>query len=65
MAENNGRRDRIDVKQINRNIDLVHESTQETPWNEAIMASDADYGERLYDQMPEDKVGFMPGKGKK
>lgn len=56
----NGRDDRIDVAQINRNIRLTEDSTQETPFNEEIMAGEADYGERLYDQMPDDKVGFMP-----
>jgi hypothetical protein len=60
MAGNNGRDDRIDVEQIERNRRLTEESTQETPFNEEIMAGEADYGERLYDQMPEDKVGFMP-----
>lgn len=55
----NGRDNRIDVEQINRNIRTTEDSTQETPFNEEIMAGDADYGERLYDQMPEDKVGFM------
>lgn len=55
----NGRDDRIDVEQINRNTKLIEDSNMETPFNEEIMAGDADYGERLYDQMPEDRVGFM------
>jgi hypothetical protein len=60
MATNNGRDDRIDVAQIERNRRLTEESTQETPFNEEIMAGEANYGEALYDNMPEDKVGFMP-----
>jgi hypothetical protein len=60
MAGNNGRDDKIDVEQIMRNRRLTEESNMETPFNEEIMAGEADYGERLYDQMPEDKVGFMP-----
>jgi hypothetical protein len=56
----NGRDDRIDAGQIERNRRLTQESTQETPFNEEIMAGEADYGEALYDNLPEDKVGFMP-----
>jgi hypothetical protein len=55
----NGRDDRIDVEQINRNIKLTEDSNYEGPFNEEIMAGEADYGERLFDQMPEDHVGFM------
>lgn len=51
----------IDVEQINRNRRVVADSTQETPFNEEIAAGDADYGEQLYDNLPIDKVGFMPG----
>ena len=56
----NGRDDRIDVGQIERNTRLIEDSTQDTPFNEEMMAGDADYGERLYDNLPVDKVGFMP-----
>ena len=59
MADNNGRTDRIDVEQINRNIRTVNDSTQDTPFNEEIIAGDADYGEVLYNAMPEDRVGFL------
>jgi hypothetical protein len=55
----NGRDDQIDVEQINRNIRTVHDSNMETPFNEEVMAGEADYGERLYGQMPEDKIGLM------
>lgn len=55
----NGRDNRIDVEQINRNIRMTEESTQETPFNEEIMAGDADYGEALYGNLPEDNVGFL------
>ena len=51
---------KLDVDQINRNRRIVADSTQETPWNAAIEDSDSDYAERLYDQVPKDKVGFMP-----
>ena len=59
MATNNGRTDEIDVQQIERNRRLIEDSTRESPQNEEIMAGDADYGERLYDQLPQDRVGFM------
>jgi hypothetical protein len=59
-TDRNGRDDRIDVAQIERNRRLTEETNMETPFNEEIMAGEADYGERLYDQMPEDNVGFMP-----
>jgi hypothetical protein len=58
--DNNGRDDRIDVEQINRNTRLMEESTNEGPLTEEIMAGEATYGEMLYDRLPEDKVGFMP-----
>lgn len=61
----NGRDDEIDVQQINRNRRIALDSTQDTPFNEEIIAGEADYGERLYDQLPEDKVGFMPPRGKR
>lgn len=56
----NGRDDQIDVAQNNRNIEVALDSTQCTPFNEEIIAGDADYAERLYDQLPEDRVGFLP-----
>jgi hypothetical protein len=55
----NGRDNEIDVEQIDRNIRTTLDSTQETPFNEEIMAGDADYGDVLYNSMPEDRVGFM------
>lgn len=58
-AMDQGRDDEIDVQQINRNRRLAMDTTQETPFNEEIEAGSADYGERLYGNMPEDKVGFM------
>ena len=59
MPDNNGRDDQIDVEQINRNIKTTEDSNMETPFNEEIMAGDADYGDVLYNSMPEDRVGFM------
>lgn len=55
----NGRDDEIDVEQINRNLRTTHDSTQCTPFNEEIIAGDADYGDVLYNSMPEDRVGFL------
>lgn len=55
----NGRDDRIDVEQIERNTRTTQDSTQATPFNEEIMAGDADYGDVLYNSLPEDRVGFM------
>jgi len=51
---------RIDTEQINKNRRLMADSTIESPINPTIEDCDADYGERLYDQLPKDKVGFMP-----
>ncbi len=59
MPNNNGRFDEIDVEQIERNIRVVQDSTFESPINEEVMAGEAEYGERLFDQMPEDKIGLM------
>lgn len=56
---NNQRDDEIDVTQIERNRRVALDSTQNSPFMEEIEAGDADYGERLYDQMPEDRVGFL------
>jgi hypothetical protein len=62
----NGRDNRIDTEQINRNIRVTEDSNMETPFNEEIMAGDADYGERLYEQMPIDTLGLMTnGRGKR
>ena len=55
----NGRDNRIDVEQIDRNIRTTEDSNMETPFNEEIMAGDADYGDVLYNSMPEDKIGLM------
>ena len=59
MADRNGRNNEIDVEQINRNIRTTEDSNMETPFNEEIMAGDADYGDVLYNSLPEDKVGLM------
>ena len=58
-TEHNGRNDQIDVEQIDRNILTTEDSYMETPFNEEIMAGDADYGDVLYNSMPEDRVGYM------
>jgi hypothetical protein len=55
----NGRDNEIGVEQIDRNIRTTLDSTQETPFNEEIMAGDADYGDVLYNSMPEDTLGLM------
>jgi len=55
----NGRNNRIDVEQIDRNIQTTEDSYLESPFNEEIMAGDADYGDVLFNSLPEDRVGFM------
>jgi hypothetical protein len=55
----NGRDDRIDVEQINRNLRTTEDSTFESPINEEIDAGDADYGDVLFNSLPNDKVGFL------
>jgi hypothetical protein len=59
MPDRNGRNNEIDVEQINRNIRTVEDDLLDSPFNEEIMAGDADYGDVLLNSMPEDKVGFM------
>lgn len=59
MATKNGRDDQIDVAQNNENIRVALESTQCTPFNEEIIAGDADYGAVLYGTFPEDRVGLL------
>jgi len=56
---------RIDSAQVNKNRRLMEDSTVESPYVEQIGDSDADYGERLYDQLPGDRVGLMPSTEKK
>ena len=52
---------RLDTEAINRNRRLMENSTVEGPYVAQIEDEDSDYGERLYgDNMPADKVGFMP-----
>jgi hypothetical protein len=65
MADNNGRTDSFDVAQIRRNREVMEDSTYEGPITEEVIAGDADYAERLFDEVPEDKVGFMPNRRKK
>jgi hypothetical protein len=55
----NGRNNRIDVEQIDRNIETTENSYLESPFNEEIMAGDANYGDVLFNSMPEDRVGLM------
>lgn len=50
----------MDVKQIKMNRRLMEESTIESPIEPTIEDCDADYAERLYDQLPIDKVGLLP-----
>lgn len=54
----------VDERQVKRNREVVEDSTAETPWNADISDSDADWGEQLYDNLPDDRVGFMPGEKK-
>jgi len=59
MPNPNGRNNQIDVEQIERNIRTTEDDQLDSPFNEEIMAGDADYGEVLFNTMPEDRVGFM------
>lgn len=59
MPNPNGRDNRIDVEQIDRNIRTTEDSNLESPFNEEIMAGDADYGDVLFNSLPEDRVGLM------
>lgn len=65
MANRNGRDDEINTAQIERNRRVMLDSTVDSPFVEEIIAGDADYSERLYDQMPADNIGLLTnGRGK-
>jgi hypothetical protein len=51
---------KIDTNQIDRNRRTVANSTLESPWNTQIEDSDADFAQPLFDELPIDRVGFMP-----
>ncbi len=51
---------RIDLDQINKNRRVMENSTVDSPYVAHIEDSDADYGEKLYDNVPGDRVGLMP-----
>jgi hypothetical protein len=51
---------RIDVDQINRNRRVMQDSTIDSPLVPQIEDGDADYGEKLYDNLPEDRVNLLP-----
>jgi hypothetical protein len=51
---------KIDTAQINRNRRIMADSTVESPYNAVIEDGDADYGERLYDQLPVDHLKLLP-----
>lgn len=51
---------RIDSDQIYKNRRTMDDSTLESPFNAEIEDGDADYGEYLFDNLPDDRVGFMP-----
>ena len=56
---------RIDTDAINRNRKVMENSTVEGPYVPQIEDSDADYGEKLYGEMPGDRIGLMPSNEKK
>ena len=51
---------RIDVQQINRNKAVMQDSTVDSPYVAHFEDSDADFPERLYDNLPTDRVGLLP-----
>lgn len=55
---------RIDTDAINRNRKVMQDSTIDSPYVPVIEDSDADFGQKLYDNMPADRVGFMPSNEK-
>jgi hypothetical protein len=50
----------MDTKQIKENRRVMEESTIESPYVPVISDGDADFGERLYNQLPTDSVGLLP-----
>ncbi len=52
---------KIDAEQINKNRRTMDESTIDSPYVPSLGDSDGDLPEQLFaDNMPTDKVGFMP-----
>jgi hypothetical protein len=51
---------KLDIEQINRNRRVMNNSTIDSPYVAHIEDADADYGEQLYDKLPEDLVGLLP-----
>lgn len=56
---------RIDVGQINRNRRVSEDDVLESPLNAVMEDCDADFPEKLFDEMPGDRVGFLPSNEKK
>jgi hypothetical protein len=50
----------MDAKQIKENRRVIYASTIESPYVPVISDGDADFAERLYDQLPTDSVGLLP-----
>jgi hypothetical protein len=51
---------KIDESQINKNRRVMADSTIESPYNVVYDDSENDIPEHLFDNLPKDKVGFMP-----
>jgi len=51
---------KIDVNQIDKNRRIVAQNTVESPYNAVFADADADFIERLYEQLPPDHIGILP-----
>jgi hypothetical protein len=51
---------KLDTAQINKNRRIMAESTVESPYAAVIDDSDADFAERLYNQLPPDPLKNVP-----
>ena len=55
---------RLNIEQIRRNQKTAADNALESPWNEGIQDSDADYPQAAFDNEPVDDVGFLPSNRK-
>ena len=57
--------EKLDVEQISYNRRIVRDNVLDDSTQPAVADCDADWPERCYENMPEDRVGFIPTRGKK
>jgi hypothetical protein len=49
-----------DIGQVARNKKAVEDNSIDTGWNVQIEDGDADYGEKIFNARPTDRIGLLP-----